>query len=57
MENKKPKFEKSFNVGDVPVLVIRRNIMRDKDTGELMVLPNRANIKTVDTEYLSLIHI
>ena len=53
MENKKPKFEKSFNVGDVPVLVIRRNIMRDKDTGELMVLPNRANIKTVETEYIS----
>ena len=53
MENKKPKFTKRFNVGDVPVLVIRRNIMRDKDTGELMVLPNRANIKTVETEYIS----
>ena len=53
MENNKVEFTKRFNVGDVPVLVIRRNIMRDKDTGELMVLPNRANIKTVETEYIS----
>ena len=53
MENNKVEFTKRFNVGDVPVLLIRKDITIDKDTGKELVIPNRAKARTLTSDYIS----
>lgn len=53
MENNKLEFTKTFKLGDVPVLVLRKNLTIDKNTGKELVIPNRANARVLSADYIS----
>ena len=53
MENNKVEFTKRFNVGDVPVLLIRKDVTIDKNTGKELVISNRAKARTLTSDYIS----
>lgn len=53
MERNRTEFEKTFKLGDVPVLVIRRDVMIDKDTGKELIIPNRHNARVLASDYIS----